>query len=193
MTRIATPCPTCGRIRHLRPNDAKRTRQCRRCHLKAIAPLGFQAAADKYGRQFFTQKARDWRLAHPSSLEQQVEDVLSEIPGIAWEREYAVDCGDGQKWFVDFLVYAHGQRVALEAQGQWVHTRPAAPQKVKIRAAFLRGCFDELIFLEETQIQSPDFADDLRQLLRCDSPHSSPNEKRNDHEPICFRSLPCPV
>ena len=193
MNRIPTPCPTCGKIRRLRPSDAKRARQCRRCHLKEIAPLGFQAAADKYGRQFFIQKARDWRLANPSSLERQVEDALSEIPGIAWEREYEVCCGDEQKWFVDFLVHAHGQRVALEVQGQWVHTRPSAPQKVKIRAAYLRCCFDELIFLEEAQIQSPDFAAGLRRLLRCDPAHSSPDEERNDHEPLGLRSLPCPV
>jgi hypothetical protein len=166
MTRIPTPCPTCGKIRYLRPSDAKKTKQCRHCHLKEIAPLGFRAAAEKHGRYFAIDKAREWRLANPSSLEQIVAETLSEIPGIVWQREYEVRYGD-QKWFVDFVVHNGHRQIAIEVQSDWVKQQKerTRPKKIKIRTGQLHCCFDELVFLEECDVISPDFAIQLSRLL----------------------------
>lgn len=166
MAKTPTPCPTCGKIRYLRPSDAKKTKQCRHCHLKAIAPLGFQAAAEKHGRNFAIDKARAWRLANPSSLEQVVAEALSEIPGIAWEREYEVRYGD-QTWYVDFVVHTGHRQIAIEVQSDWVKQQKirTRPNKIKIRTGQLRCCFDELIFLDERDIASPGLTNRLNCLL----------------------------
>ena len=166
MTRIPTPCPTCGKIRHLRLSDAKKTKQCRHCHLKEIAPLGFQAAAEKHGRFFAIDKARKWRLANPSSLEQIVAEALCEISGIAWEREYEVRYGD-RTWYVDFVVHTGHRQIAIEVQSDWVKQQKARtrPGKIKIRVGQLRCCFDELIFLEERDVMSSSFTNRLSRLL----------------------------
>ena len=171
MTRISTLCPTCGKIRYLRPSDAKKTKQCRHCHLKEIAPLGFRATAKKHGRYFaidaeYIPMARDWRLANPSSLEQIVAETLSEIPGIVWQREYEVRYGD-PKWFVDFVVHNGHRQIAIEVQSDWVKQQKECtrPKKIKIRTRQLHCCFDELIFLEEGEVVSSDFAHHLSSLL----------------------------
>jgi predicted AAA+ superfamily ATPase len=166
MTRIPTPCPTCGKTRYLRSSDAKKTKQCRHCHLKAIAPLGFQAAAEKHGRNFAIDKAREWQLANPSSLEQIVAEALSRIPGITWEREYEVRYGE-QTWYVDFVVNTSHHQIAIEIQSDWVKQQQTRtrPNKIKIRTGQLRCCFDELIFLDESDITSPGLAHRLSGLL----------------------------
>lgn len=166
MAKTPTPCPTCGKIRYLRPSDAKKTKQCRHCHLKAIAPLGFQAAAEKHGRNLAIDKAREWRLANPSSLEQVVAEALSEIPGIAWERECEVRYGE-QTWYVDFVVHTNHRQIAIEVQSDWVKRQKTRtrPNKIKIRTGHLHSCFDELLFLEEGDVTSPDFTHHLTCLL----------------------------
>lgn len=102
----------------------------------------------------------------PSSPEQTVTAALSTIPGIFWEREYEVRYGE-QIWTVDFVVQTGHRRIAIAVQGDWVKQQKSRtrPNKIKIRAGQLRCCFDELIFLEESDIASPDFASRLSGLL----------------------------
>ena len=119
--RVPHVCPNCGLSADLKPADAAKTKQCLRCHCQAIAPLGFAATAARLGRDYAIRAAAAKRKLHPSSLEQRVEAALGEIPGIAWEREYAVERPEHNPYFVDFAVTTNKYRIALEVNGAFAH------------------------------------------------------------------------
>lgn len=147
--RIPHVCPTCGHIRYLQLFDAARTRQCQRCHCQQIASLGFQATAEKYGRDFAIRAAARKRKRQPSTLEAQVEAALREIPGIAWEREYTVERPDHNPYFVDFAVTTSRYRIALEVNGAYAHRNDGE----SLRRDTLLLHFDDVIILTEAEIK----------------------------------------
>lgn len=164
--RVPHVCPTCGHIRHLRPGDAQKTKQCLRCHCQSIAPLGFEATARLYGKDFAIRAAARKRKKQPSSLEQQVEVALMNIPGIAWEREYTIEREEANPHFVDFAIHiqANGRFIALEVDGTFAHRNDG--ERANLRTALLFLFFDDVIHLSEVEIKRTDQLDDyLRQLL----------------------------
>lgn len=149
--RVPHICPTCGYIRHLKPTDAAKTKQCRHCHCQEIAPLGFAATAERWGRDFAIRAAARKRKEQPSSLEQQVENALRQIPGIIWEREVAVERDGHNPYFVDFAVTYHSRLIALEVNGRFAHRDDDLSASLRLETLF--EFFDNVIVLTEDEIQ----------------------------------------
>lgn len=161
--RVPHVCPDCGRIRHLQPSDACKVKRCRKCHCRQIAPLGFEATARIKGRDFVIRAAARKRKQQPSSLEQHVEAALQHIPGIAWEREYAVERPDHNPYFVDFAVTTSKYRIALEVNGAYAHRNDG--ESLRFDTLFLY--FDDVIVVTEAEIKrTADLTAHLRALLQ---------------------------
>lgn len=87
--------------------------------MAALGRKGFEAAAAKYGWDFAFQRARCWRLDHPSRPEQQVIAILNQIQ-VFYQREAQV-LGEDVPLAVDFLI--DGTTKIIEVNGK-VHTDP---------------------------------------------------------------------
>jgi predicted AAA+ superfamily ATPase len=162
--KVAHICPNCGHIRHLTPTDSAKTHLCRKCHCQQIAPLGFEATAKLYGRDFAIWAAARKRKQQPTTLEQQVEAALCQIPGIAWEREYAIERTGHNPYFVDFVVTTDSRRVALEVNGTFAHRHDDENKCLRTDTLFL--FFDDVIVVTEAAIrQHDDLPHYLQQLL----------------------------
>lgn len=116
-----------------------------------IAPLGFEATARLFGRDFAIRAAARKRKRQPTTLEQKVEAALCEIPGIAWEREYPVEREGRSPYFVDFAVSVGARRIALEVNGSFAHRRDDDANSLRTDTLFL--FFDDVIVLTEDEIQ----------------------------------------
>lgn len=114
--KIAVECPTCKETRYLRPSDAKRARQCRRCHLRQIAPLGFKALIEKYGEKAAVKFLQEYRLDNPSNLERAVAQLLTGM-GVEFEREVWYE-RDGKVYLLDFSVDGR----VIEVNGSYAHS-----------------------------------------------------------------------
>jgi len=150
--RVPHVCPGCGRIRQLQPSDAARTRLCRKCHCQQIAPLGFEATARIKGRYFAIRAAARKRKQQPTTLEQQVEAALCEIPGIGWEREYTVEREGRSPYFVDFAISTGTRRIALEVNGSFAHRHDDDTSNLRMDTLLLY--FDDVIVLTEAEIRA---------------------------------------
>jgi hypothetical protein len=150
--RVPHVCPDCGRIRHLQPSDACKVKRCRKCHCTQIAPLGFEATARIKGRDFAIRAAARKRKQQPTTLEQQVEAALCDIPGIVWEREYAVERQGRSPYFVDFVISVGTRRIALEVNGSFAHRHDDDTNSLRMDTLFLY--FDDVIVLTEDEIQA---------------------------------------
>jgi hypothetical protein len=162
--RVQHVCPACGQIRYLQPADAAKTKHCQRCHCQQIASLGFQATAAKRGRDFAIRAAASKRKQHPTTLEAQVEAALCEIPGIAWEREYAIEREGHNPYYVDFAIQTGRHFIALEVNGSFAHRRDTNANSLRIDTLFL--FFDDVIVLTEEEILSAGLlSEHIRQQL----------------------------
>jgi len=161
--RVPHVCPDCGRIRHLQPSDACKVKRCRKCHCTQIAPLGFQATARIKGRDFAIRAAQK-RKQQPTTLEQQVEAALGEIPGIGWEREYTVERTGRSPYFVDFVIVIGTRRIALEVNGSFAHRHDDDTNNLRMDTLFL--FFDDVIVLTEAAIRrAANLPDYLQRLI----------------------------
>jgi hypothetical protein len=149
--RVPHVCPDCGHIRHLQPSDACKVKRCRKCHCAQIAPLGFEATARLFGRDFAIRAAARKRKRQPTTLEQRVEAALCEIPSIGWEREYTVEREGRSPYFVDFAISTGTRRIALEVNGSFAHRHD--DEASGLRHATLCLCFDDVIVLTEDEIR----------------------------------------
>ena len=162
--RVPHVCPDCGRIRHLQPSDACKIKRCRKCHCTQIAPLGFAAAARRYGRDFAIRAAARKRKQQPTSLEQKVEAALATIPGIGWEREYAVEREGCNPYFVDFVLSVGARHIALEVNGSFAHRHDDDASRLRLTVLCL--CFDDVVVLTEDDIQqTANLPDYIQQLI----------------------------
>ncbi len=108
----------------------------RSAEVNDMAALGHKGAMStmmKYGYARLYHLCRDWRLAHPSSHEQDIMDILCTIglePGRDYDREHEV----AEFLSVDFAFPASSQ--AIEINGK-VHYDPAFddPRRPGTRAA----------------------------------------------------------
>jgi hypothetical protein len=154
-------CPDCGRVRQLQPSDACKTTRCRHCHCRRIAPLGFQATAAKQGRDFAIRAAAEKRRLQPSSLERQVEIALGAIPGITWEREYAVERAERNPYYVDFAITTGQRFIALEVNGSYAHRHDDDTSSLRIDTLHL--FFDDVVVLTEDEVRGVELLHDLIQ------------------------------
>jgi hypothetical protein len=162
--RVPHVCPDCGRIRYLQPTDACKVKRCRKCHCTQIAPLGFQATARIKGRDFAIRAAAQKRKQQPTTLEQQVEAALGDIPGIGWEREYTVERTGRSPYFVDFVITIGTRRIALEVNGSFAHRHDDDTNNLRMDTLFL--FFDDVIVLTEDAIRrTANLPDYLQRLI----------------------------
>lgn len=162
-----TVCKTCGKIRYVGSRKrAAKTRNCQRCHLKQIAPLGARATIEKYGLSYLTSLVRAYRLENPTSLETLVEDALtgmSDEISIEWEREYQWTGESGTHWLADFLIYYDDREIVLEVNGHYWHSQADRIQKDKLKQTDGELRFDDYVILDETIIAETD--DLIQQIL----------------------------
>lgn len=118
----------------LRPSDAARAKQCRRCHLTEIAPLGYAATAARYGEKFAVAHQRTYRLENPSDLEIQMMAVLDEL-ALTYEREVLVEMGD-HCYLIDFVLDGW---FAIEVNGSWAHQFHQERDDRKVKALTRAG------------------------------------------------------
>ncbi len=162
--RVRHICPDCGRVRLLKPSDATKTKRCQRCHCQRIASLGFQATAEKKGRDFAIRAAANKRKQRPTTLEQKVEAALCEISGIAWEREYAVEREGHVPYYVDFAITTQRHWIALEVNGSYAHRHDDEANSLRTDTLFL--FFDDVIVLTEREIKlAKSLRDYIQKLL----------------------------
>ena len=84
-------------------------------HMAKLARRGWQALVDGRGLFGAHDVLRQWRLAHPSELEQIVADALNGL-GAEYEREVVLT--DGERFStLDFTV----GKVAIEVDGAMMH------------------------------------------------------------------------
>ena len=156
---VALACPTCGQSRIVRRRDVGRAKQCRRCHLSQIAPLGYAATKERHSEHFVTYLLRQHRLSHPSCLEQIVQAWLDE-QGIYYEREYWLEQPD-KVYLVDFIL---PRGVAVEVNGDYVHRFHAQRDQRKIEALRFHGF--TVVVLTEDDVKSGAFARRLEEVLQ---------------------------
>ena len=114
-----------GQARQQRPDAREHQRRAGRRSaqvqdMRALGRLGFEATAARYGHNFAFDRARRWRLEHPSSLEQQVMRILDEN-WIDYEREAQV-LGDQVPIAVDFYLAEHNLSSRSTAKCTPIHS-----------------------------------------------------------------------
>lgn len=145
---IDVACPTCGTVRQLRPRDAKRVKQCRRCHLTSIAPLGWRATKAKYGPKAAVSHVQAYRRANPSDLEQIVITHLDDL-AVKYQREVWFETPSGKVYLLDFVL--PGQRV-IEVNGSYVHIHHKERDARKLAALDAAGY--TVLVLSEPQVKN---------------------------------------
>lgn len=118
--KYPTVCPTCGESRMLTKRDAARAKQCQKCHLRKIAPLGWQATVDSVGREealdILVSRQRQYRLLNPSSLEQIAIKAIDHL-AVPYEREVIIKV-DGRRYIADFVIAG---KYIVEVSGDYAH------------------------------------------------------------------------
>lgn len=167
--KVSLICPQCGRGRELRPADARRALKrgsvCRQCHMGNIAPLGYQATREKYGDKFAVQFIRAHLLKHPSGLERKVMRALKrlELSTFAVEREYPI-IGYNDKWYlVDFVFMRRAEKIAIEVNGDYVHSFHAKRDAAKRALLCSNGW--RVLTLSDSDVNAPDLPARLAQFL----------------------------
>lgn len=146
--KIAVRCPSCGGTRYLRPCDAKRATLCQKCHLRQIAPKGWEATKARYGEKAAVKHVQSYRLAHPSSLERRVMQVLDELQ-VTYEREAWWETEDGKVFLLDFRL---STGLIIEVDGAWAHQHHQARDAAKVAA--LRAAGERLLVLSEVEVKN---------------------------------------
>jgi very-short-patch-repair endonuclease len=130
-------CAGCGNERWLRRCDAikavEQDSPCLHCASAIKGRKGYRATVAKYGEKPATRRVQNYRLAHPSSLEQIVINEL-ERAGLRYARELWFE-QDGSVWLVDFQI---GQ-LLVEVNGTWVHAQRADRDAAKLAALAAAG------------------------------------------------------
>lgn len=135
----------------------------RRESLVAAGKKGFRVTGEKHGFAKAWQKAREYRLAHPSGLEREMERLLAEWDlSVGCEREYEA----GERIWLDFAWPA--AKVAVEVNGR-IHRIPALDpdgrmeryQREKVQRLGVDGWV--VIVVDDTRLG--EIEDALRSLL----------------------------
>ncbi len=108
--RYQCTCLVCGHTRWLEKNDAQKAEEkdCFKCSQTKKAPKGFKAAVAKHGVGFGLDKLSAYRMAHPSSLEVEMMNILDEMQ-LPYHREVRIE-----NKLVDFLL---DDRHVIEVNG----------------------------------------------------------------------------
>ena len=158
---MATPsfCPTCGSPK------SPRSKQCQKCHLTEIAPLGYKATEAKFGKKFSVQFVKEYLDKNPSDLEQIVAQWLNALraeyeTNFRFETTYA---GIDSVYLVDFVVKTGDTVLMIEVDGEWAHQFHAERDARKSAALAEQGF--PLLRLNTTAIQSGEGFQMLRSAL----------------------------
>lgn len=116
---------------------------CKACHNREIAPKGYAAMVARWGEKWAVNHLRDWRLEHPSDLEQLVRAALDTL-GVKYEREFKLTARGGRKahsYLIDFMVRRPSDwtQVAIEINGVWAHQFHSKRDRRKMSLLKRRG------------------------------------------------------
>ena len=128
-------------------------------HLREIGKLGWKALVANRGLTEAHQKLREYRLAHPSELEQIVMDALADIPH---EREQLLT--DGQVFgYADFVIGS----VALEVDGFAAHGKltPRADEYAERKEYLCDLSGLELVRLPEDAVRDGSFQQIIAEVI----------------------------
>lgn len=120
---------------------------------------GYAALVAQGKEKLAAQKAAEWRLAHPTSLEVQVKEWLDEL-FVSYEREVNID-----RYYVDFLV----GKLAIEVNGAQWHEKEdlRAGQKDRDQSKYrtLISLGYTVLILPESEIKNKSAREKLEKLF----------------------------
>ncbi len=158
--KVEVICSQCGQVRLVHPSNARRSKTCKVCHNRNIAPKGWAATKAKYGEKIAVQQMQKYRWANPSNLEQLVAQKLDEL-GLYYQREWWFKVRGGKVYLVDFHVSHHGRELAIEVNGFYAHQFHAERDRQKVKALARRM---KVLVLTECDLQQ-DFSNRILDLL----------------------------
>lgn len=127
--------------------------------LSASGKAGYQALVKKGKGKLASRKAAEWRLAHPSNLEQTVIDWLDELK-ISYRREVEIN-----GFYADFVC----RNFAIEVMGaQWhekYELRPEQKERDSKKYQALTKAGYTVIILPERDIKSGEAKETLTRLI----------------------------
>lgn len=117
----------------------------------------YKKLVEKYGVEYAQDKAAEWRLYHPSSLELIVMDWLQDVEH---EREPKIRLEDNSFYYVDFKI----GKTLIEVNGAWVHSLRVDKDNRKYEALATAGY--TVIVLPESDIRSGKAKDIIDRLFK---------------------------
>lgn len=106
----------------------------------AAGKAAYRKLIEQYGLEYAQTKAAEWRLEHPSNLEQ---IVMGWLEGVEHTREAKIKPAEDRWYFVDFLI----GKIAIEVNGEWVHSQRQEKDTRKYQALAEAG-YTVIIFPE---------------------------------------------
>jgi hypothetical protein len=152
---------SCGTAWYVRQDRVKRVRQCYPCSQYEKALKGSAATIAKYGLFVAVRHTRQWRLEHPTDLEQIVSGWLDTLH-VPYEREYWFQTGASEVFLLDFLVNG---TFAIEVNGAYWHESAQALERDERKAEALRYADIPLLVLSEADILNGQGYTHLHSLL----------------------------
>lgn len=127
--------------------------------LSKSGKAGYDALCNKGKAKLAGRKAAEWRLAHPTSLEQVVIGWLDEFK-VSYRREVEIDC-----FFADFVI----GKLVVEVNGAQWHEREELRQGQRQRDKRKYQTFSELgytvLILPESEIKNGQAKITLKNIL----------------------------
>lgn len=119
--------------------------------------IAYQKLVEKYGAEYAQDKAAEWRLANPSSLE---VIVMGWLTGIEHKREEKITLSCGKTYYVDFLI----GKIVIEVNGAWVHSLRVETDNRKYEALAKAGY--TVIVLPESDVRSGKAQEIIEKLFK---------------------------
>jgi very-short-patch-repair endonuclease len=143
-------CPRCGNTRWLKKADAEKAIEteapCLRCSLSEKGKRGWATTVSRHGILVAIKAQQKYRLAHPSCLEGEVIHLLEQNQ-IPYKREVLVE-GQYRNFLVDFVIPLSNQNLAIEVNGNYVHSFHTLRDAEKVKNLQHEG-FKVLVITED--------------------------------------------
>lgn len=113
---------------------------------QANGRAAYQRMVERHGKAYAQDKAAEWRIEHPSSLETKVIEWLNFV---GYEREVKIEFPDGFYCYVDFLFPGN---LVIEVNGKWVHEQ--RPDRDTAKYQHLADAGYTLVIIPEADVRS---------------------------------------
>ena len=133
---------------------------------------GFRATAERHGVERAHERAREYRLAHPSAPEQLLMRRLLDLgllPGRDYQREYQEPFAGPHGYCLDFAFLTSGKAVEVDGQGRLYSLHPERRGREAQRLRDLEEIGWQVLVLTDEELASPDVTERLVIFLGLES------------------------